>query len=92
MRKADALPLTSEERSQLEAWAKGRTIQARLMERARILLLLAEGAGIRPAAMQLQVGFNTVRRWPIPQNTPWCFRWTKKPRFKPWIGASPGCR
>jgi transposase len=69
MRKADALPLTSEERSQLEAWAKGRTIQARLMERARILLLLAEGAGIRPAAMQLQVGFNTVRRWPIPQNT-----------------------
>jgi transposase len=63
MRKADALTLTPEERSQLEAWAKGRTIQARVMERARILLLLAEGAGIRPAAMQLQVGFNTVRRW-----------------------------
>ncbi len=63
MRKADALPLTSEERNQLEAWAKGRTIQARLRERARILLLLAEGAGIRPAAKQLQVGFNTVRRW-----------------------------
>jgi len=46
MRKADALPLTAGERSQLEAWAKGRTIQARLMERAQILLLLAEGAEI----------------------------------------------
>ena len=63
MLKADALPLTSEDRSQLEAWARGKTFEARLVERARILLLLAEGTGIRPAAKQLQVGFNTIRRW-----------------------------
>jgi transposase len=63
MHKAEALPLTADDRSQLEAWSKGRTIPARLVERARILLLLADGIGIRPTAKQLQVGFNTVRRW-----------------------------
>ena len=30
---------------------------------AEILLLLAEGTGIRPTADQLRVGYNTVRRW-----------------------------
>ena len=63
MRKADALPLTPDDRSQLEAWSKGRTIPVRLVERARILLLLADGTGIRPTAKQLQVGLNTVLRW-----------------------------
>jgi len=62
MRKADALPWTPDDRSQLEAWSKGRTIPARLVERARILLLLADGSGIRPAAKHLQVGLNTVLR------------------------------
>ena len=38
-------------------------IPARIVERSRILLLLADGAGIRPTADQLQVGYNTVRRW-----------------------------
>jgi hypothetical protein len=46
MRKADALPLTPDDRSQLEAWSKGRTIPARLVERSRILLLLADGTVI----------------------------------------------
>lgn len=63
MRKADALPLTPDDRSQLEAWSKGRTIPVRRVERARILLLLADGTGIPPTAKQLQVGSNTVLRW-----------------------------
>jgi transposase len=63
MRIAEALPLTPDERRQLEAWAKERTAPARLVERARILLLLADGRGIRPAARHLNVGLNTIRRW-----------------------------
>ena len=30
---------------------------------ARILLYLADGLGIRPAARHLNVGLNTIRRW-----------------------------
>jgi len=63
MRIAEALPLTPDERRQLEAWAKERTAPARLVERARMLLHLADGLGIRPAARHLNVGLNTIRRW-----------------------------
>ena len=63
MQKADALEMTPEDRRQLEAWARSKTIPARVVERSRILLLLAEGTGIRPAADRLRVGYNTVRRW-----------------------------
>ena len=63
MQKADALEMTLEDRRQLESWARSKTIPARVVERSRILLLLAEGTGIRPAADQLRVGYNTVRRW-----------------------------
>ena len=63
MQKANALPLTPDDRSQLEAWARSKTIPVRVMERSRILLLLADGVGIRPTADQLQMGYNTVRRW-----------------------------
>ena len=63
MRIANALPLTPEDRRQLETWAKEKTAPARLVERARLLLLLADGVGIRPAARHLHVGFNTIRRW-----------------------------
>lgn len=47
MQISDALPLTLDERRQLETWAKERIARARLVERARILLLLADGLGIR---------------------------------------------
>ena len=63
MQKADALPLTPEDRRQLESWARSKTLPARIVERSRILLLLADGVGVRPTADQLQVGYNTVRRW-----------------------------
>lgn len=63
MKKADALAMTPDQRRQFEAWAKGKTTPMRLVERAKILLMLGEGAGIRPTAEQLEVGLNTVRRW-----------------------------
>jgi putative transposase len=63
MQKADALKMTPEDRRQLASWARSKTIPARVVERSRILLLLAEGTGIRPTADQLRVGYNTVRRW-----------------------------
>ena len=59
----EACPLTPEDRRQLELWAKEKTAPARLVERARMLLLLADGIGIRPAARHLHVGLNTIRRW-----------------------------
>jgi transposase len=63
MRKADALPMNVEQRRQLEAWARGKSISARLVERAKILLMLGDGYGIRPTAEELGVALNTVRRW-----------------------------
>lgn len=63
MQKAAALEMTPEDRRQIEAWGRSKTIPARVVERSRILLRLADGTGIRPTADQLQVGYNTVRRW-----------------------------
>lgn len=63
MRKAAALVMSVEQRRQLEAWAREKTAQARLVERARILLSLADGLGIRPTAEAFGVTANTVRRW-----------------------------
>jgi len=80
MPKADALPLTPDDRRQLESWARSKTLPARIVARSRILLLLADGAGIHSTAHLLQVGSNTVRRW--------------RDRFleEGCLGPSPGCR
>ena len=63
MRKAAALSMTMEQRRQLEAWVRGKTVSARLLERSKILLMLADGYGVRPTAESLDVTPNTVRRW-----------------------------
>lgn len=44
-RNADALPMGVEQRRQLETRARGKSISARLVERARIHLMLGEGFG-----------------------------------------------
>ena len=49
--------------AQLEAWSAGRSVSVRLAMRARIVLMLADGQGIKPTANELGVGLNTVRRW-----------------------------
>lgn len=63
MRKAVALSMSMEQRRQLEAWVRGKTVSARVLERSKILLMLADGYGVRPTAECLDVTPNTVRRW-----------------------------
>ncbi|MCC6264503.1 MAG: IS630 family transposase, partial [Bryobacterales bacterium] len=43
MRVAPAVVLTDEQRQTLEQWARGRSLPARQVERARIVLLAADG-------------------------------------------------
>ncbi|MCC7340782.1 MAG: helix-turn-helix domain-containing protein, partial [Bryobacterales bacterium] len=43
MRVAPAVVLTDEQRQILEQWARGRSLPARQVERARIVLLAADG-------------------------------------------------
>lgn len=50
-------------RAQLEAWSAGRSVPVRLAMRSRIVLMLADGMGIKPTARELGVGPGTVRRW-----------------------------
>src|SRR5215204_2247349 len=54
---------TTEERQALEQLASSRTAQARLVERARILLAIAEGRGATEVARDLGVSRPTVYTW-----------------------------
>src|SRR5436189_3762076 len=42
-RRAAAIVLTSEEQSTLDAWARGRTIAVRLVQRAQIIRMASQG-------------------------------------------------
>jgi transposase len=55
--------LASEERQALEQLASSRTAQARLVERAKILLAIAEGRGATEVARDLGVSRPTVYAW-----------------------------
>ena len=57
------LPLTSEQRSTLERWARARTTPQRVVLRSTIVLLASEG--IRTAAIARRLGSSreTVRLW-----------------------------
>lgn len=55
--------LTKAERKELEAIVRKRTSAQRLVERAQIILLSADGHGIAETAGRLRVAINTVRRW-----------------------------
>jgi hypothetical protein len=44
MNRADAIVLSSEERMTLETWSRARSLPARLVQRARIIQMAAEGA------------------------------------------------
>jgi transposase len=63
MRVAPPIELTSEETSALSAWAKGRKTPVRLAERARILLLAAEGNQDLDIAATLNITPKKVSRW-----------------------------
>jgi transposase len=63
MRIAPLVVVSPEERRQLEAYARGRSIPARLVQRAKIVLLAAEGMENREIAASLGVMRHTVGRW-----------------------------
>ena len=63
MRVAPQLVLTDEQRTVLQRWARGRTTPARLVRRAKIVLLAAEGKENREIAEDLDIERTIVGRW-----------------------------
>jgi transposase len=63
MRTAVTIELTGEERRTLERWQRGRRVAARVVQRARIILLAAEGFPNVDIAAELGVKTDTVARW-----------------------------
>jgi len=63
MRVAVKIELSSEQRQQLEAAARSRTLALRIVERARIVLLAAQGLQNDQIARQLSMSRFKVSRW-----------------------------
>jgi transposase len=63
MRRACAISLTNEDRATLERWSRSRSTEARLVERARIVLLAAEGRENKDIAAEVGITRATVGRW-----------------------------
>jgi transposase len=63
MAPAVSIELTSEERAQLEAWARRRTSAQALAARSRIVLLAADGLNNTEIAQRLGVHRPMVRKW-----------------------------
>jgi len=63
MKRAPTLHLSDEQRSRLQQWARSRLAQVRLAERARIILLAADGLGDKAIAAQEGCDRRTVSRW-----------------------------
>lgn len=63
MRTAIPIELTSDERMVLQKAASGRSVSVRLAERARIILLAAEGRQSKDIATELGISRPTVQLW-----------------------------
>jgi transposase len=63
MRRACEITLSQEDRATLERWSRARSTEARLIERARIVLLAAEGRENTEIAAELGITRITVGRW-----------------------------
>ena len=63
MRVAVEIHLTRSERSTLKRWSRGRLIPARQGQRARMILLAADGYSNADIAEELDVKPHTVGRW-----------------------------
>lgn len=63
MRVAPSIQLSEDERQALQRWARGRSSQARQVERANIVLLAASGKKNNEIAEELGIPENKVGRW-----------------------------
>ncbi len=63
MRIAPAITLSSEQRAALEQWARSRSLPARVVERARIVLWAAAGRQDKQIAATLKITPKKVSRW-----------------------------
>jgi transposase len=63
MKTARTIELEVDERRQLERWSRGRSTPARLVLRARIVLLAANGAMNKDIANELETSRKTVSLW-----------------------------
>ena len=63
MRVAPAISLSVEHRKTLESWSRGRRTPARLVQRARIILLAADGSENIEIASEVGVDRGAVGRW-----------------------------
>jgi transposase len=62
-RRASPIELTPEEQSALDSWARGRSITARLVQRAQIIRMAAQGILSQDIAEELDVSRPTVQLW-----------------------------
>ncbi len=63
MKLACSITLTETEQLTLEKWSRGKRTPARLVTRAKIVLLAAQGRLNRDIALEVGVGRDTVGRW-----------------------------
>ena len=63
MRVAAEIILSKEEHRKLQKWASARSTSVRLRERARIVLMAAEGLTNKAIAVELGTDANKVGRW-----------------------------
>ena len=63
MNRASAIMLSSEERSTLEVWSRGRSLPMRLVQRAQIIQMAADGALNQTIAEALNISRPTVKLW-----------------------------
>ena len=63
IQEATPIVLSAEERSALEAWARAPTSEQRLVERARIILLAADGLASRAIARELGCSRGAASKW-----------------------------
>ena len=63
MRRACQIHLSDADRTTLERWSRGRSIQARLVTRARVVLAAAAGKENKDIAAELNISRGTAARW-----------------------------
>jgi transposase/DNA-binding CsgD family transcriptional regulator len=63
MRTAKSIILSPQERATLDLWAKGRSFPYRLVQRARIILMAADGGLSKDIAKEIRISRPTVQLW-----------------------------